>query len=73
MPDWNHHEYGAMKELVERFLSSLNDREYSVLENCFSDEIVMTREDIYHGKEQVIGWYRGMLSRTERGAAEFDR
>jgi hypothetical protein len=44
MPDWDHHEYRAMKELVERFPSSLNDREYPVLESCFSDEIVMTRE-----------------------------
>ena len=72
MPDWNRHEYRAMKELVERFLSSLNDREYPVLESCFSDEIVMTREDTYRGKEQVIGWYRRMFSRTERGAVEFE-
>jgi len=72
MPDWDHHEYRAMKELVERFPSSLNDREYPVLESCFSDEIVMTREKTYRGKEQVTGWYRGMFSRTEHGAAEFE-
>ena len=72
MPDWNDEQYRPMKELVERFLSSQNDREYAILESCLSDEIVMTREAAYRGKEPVIGWYRRMFSRTEHGAVAFE-
>lgn len=72
MPDWNHDSYRTIKELIERFLSSLNDRDYHLLEDCLADEIVMSREDTYRGKEEVIGWYRKMFSGTEHGAVEFE-
>ncbi len=72
MPDWNDQKYRAVKGLIEKFLSSLNNREYPDLENCFSDDIVMTREETYRGKEQVIGWYREIFSRTEHRAIEFE-
>lgn len=63
MPDWDNKTYLPLKKVIEGYINSLNYRDYSLLNELFTDKIIISRGKSVEGKEKAINLFKDLFKR----------
>ncbi len=72
MPDWNSDKLSLFRNLICRYVSSLNSGNFHRVSEFLADEISISRGKTVSGKEEVLSYFRNLLSAENTGRIQFE-
>ena len=66
MPDWDKDELKQLKKTIIKYIKSINEKDYVVMNEVFSENIVINKGEEFNikGKEKVIKWFRDTIEKN---------
>lgn len=66
MPNWDKDRLKPLKEVIISYIKSINEKYYVVMNEIFSDDIVINKGEEFNikGKEKVIKWFRDTIEKS---------